>query len=298
MSTKYFLTFQTVFILNQNIKWMDEYFKYYINLGVEHFYLYDNEGTSGMDFTTHKTNRRQFVTRNNTTEDIEKLDKIIAKYPNYITIVKWQPKGEKGQIIYGQEEAISHYITNFGPYSTWVILMDFDEFLFSPTNINIVRYLKNQPDLVSSLRLQYKPFIERTDVIGDYITQDFRCVNTIIPYSIGSKNILRIDHFINLYHVHSLIVKYKTVYVSPEILRFNHYNLYEDVLRKKWIVESMKLSTSLEIKDIDDGMNRYKYLFEEPLNINNIKGKPKNIRGTNYLSKIKSTKLTFSKDHF
>ena len=77
-TTKYFLTFQTVFILNQNIKWMDEYIKYYINLGVEHFYLYDNEGTSGMDFTTHTTNRRQFVTRNNTEEDLEKNVKLTS----------------------------------------------------------------------------------------------------------------------------------------------------------------------------------------------------------------------------
>ena len=44
---KYYLAFHTVFILNENIKWLDEFIYYYIYLGFNHFYLYDNTGTIG-----------------------------------------------------------------------------------------------------------------------------------------------------------------------------------------------------------------------------------------------------------
>ena len=45
---KHFLVFQTVFILSENIKWVEEFLIYYINLGFTQFYLYDNTSSIGI----------------------------------------------------------------------------------------------------------------------------------------------------------------------------------------------------------------------------------------------------------
>lgn len=41
MGKKYFLSFQTVFRLNENARWLEEFLIYYIHIGFDHFYLYD-----------------------------------------------------------------------------------------------------------------------------------------------------------------------------------------------------------------------------------------------------------------
>jgi len=260
--TRYFLSLHTVFILNQNIKWLEEYIIYYKNLGVEQFYLYDNEATVGVDFTNDPTNRRQYISKINTAEDLQSLQEIMDKYPNTITIVKWQPKDICGNIQYEQGEAVRHYMKNFGKDSKWVILMDLDEFLFSPNGTDIKNYLKHVDHSISGLELLYKPFVERTDVSGKYITQDYRCVNKILPLGTGSKNIIKCNDFIDIENIHYIKVCGSKLTMDPGIFRFNHYNLYDDCLRKPWIVKLLNLTEPFMLPDIDDGMKRYSYLFK------------------------------------
>jgi len=51
MDKKYNLSFHVIFIMNENIKWLEEFILYHSNLGFEHFYLYDNQGSTGGDGT-------------------------------------------------------------------------------------------------------------------------------------------------------------------------------------------------------------------------------------------------------
>ena len=88
---KHYLAFHTVFILNENIKWLEEFIIYYKHIGFEHFYLYDNEGSNGGDGTqTH--NKYNFpITTTSTLQNQLDLQNILQKYNDCITYIKWQP---------------------------------------------------------------------------------------------------------------------------------------------------------------------------------------------------------------
>jgi hypothetical protein len=137
-----FLSVHIVFLLNENIKWLEEFIVYYINLGFEHFYLYNNEGSEGGDGTkTH--NKYNFpVSTTSSKEDLEKFEKILLKYEKYITHILWKPKNIEGKIVYGQNEAVEDFILKYGEKNEWVAFIDMDEFIFSKKNINLVEYLK------------------------------------------------------------------------------------------------------------------------------------------------------------
>ena len=140
---KHKLSFHTVFIVNENIRWLEEFIQYYKKIGFDHFYLYDNEGSCKgyqNESTFHKNKygmERSVITSE---EDSEKLNAILEKYKHDITYVKWQPRDEDSNIIYGQNESIKHFIENYGHETEWIACMDLDEFLFTVDNLNIPDY--------------------------------------------------------------------------------------------------------------------------------------------------------------
>ena len=136
--SKYYLSFHTIFILNENIKWLEEFIIYYKHIGFDHFYLYDNEGTAGYG-STSTVNRYGFPITSETQESDRKLfNALLEKYKNDITVVKWQPRNSQGQIEYQNKEAFKHVIKNFGNETIWMAFFDFDEFIYSEQNINLM----------------------------------------------------------------------------------------------------------------------------------------------------------------
>jgi hypothetical protein len=275
---KYLLSFQTVFRLNENIKWLEEFLIYYINIGFEHFYLYDNDGSlSEFDKSTNINKHGYKISNNEPTEDKVILDRILEKYGDKITYTKWKPTNKENEIIYGQDYATMDFIKKYSDETEWIALMDLDEFLISVNNIDIPNYFRNLPNDVSCIKLGQKPFINRFESNQKYITQDYRCIDTFIKQGEGgSKNIVRVRDLLDIdkikqidinqfdlsnilhckelididqtwnLHIHSIRVKNKILEVDQNDLRFNHY----------------------QIKDInnlngyDDNMKKYTYLFE------------------------------------
>lgn len=264
---KYFLTFHTVFILNENVRWLEEFLQYYINLGFEHFYLYDNDGSTGGDGTkTHNKYNFEISTSNETT-NIQLFNSINERYAKYITYIKWQPRNEKGQIIYGQENAIRHFITHYQKENTWVAFMDLDEFIFSVRNLNLREYLSKQTS--SSIRLIQKKFIDRFLANSQYITQDFRCINDLaIGTEWGSKTIVRVADYKDISNIHNIIVSGETEVVDILDFRFNHYNLNKKQL--EWMKSYYKRKDDFEINGIDTSMMRYANLFNPEIKSTNI----------------------------
>ena len=217
---KKYLSLHTVFILNENIRWLEEFLIYYIHLGFEHFYLYDNEGSHGKLATlSKKYSGNQFLTKygmhrstHNKAEDLEKLKEILSKYGDRITYIKWQPRDEKGDIIYNQARAVEHFISVYGQENEWVAFMDFDEFLFSKDDVNIVEFLKGQNKNISCVKLSQKKFIDRHLSQKRYITQDFQCIEHLeMQAKHRPKNIVRCQHFQYLVDIHQIIVNYHTI---------------------------------------------------------------------------------------
>lgn len=268
--SKYYLSFQTTFILNENIRWLEEFLLYYINLGFDHFYLYDNAQSNGGDGTSNKNKYDFDITTNNSQEDKIILDKIIKKYSKYITYELWQPKNDLGEVVYGQNEAIYHFIKHYGKETEWIAFMDLDEFIFSEKNINITYYLNNLDEDITCIKLIQKKFIDRFLVKKNLITQDYRCINDLnIGYEWGPKNIIRTKKFKHIFNIHNIDTTGKTLYMDKDIFRFNHYNLNQKQLNwMKWYYGTEK---DFKIDGIDKSMIRYKNYLNDYLNNDNIK---------------------------
>lgn len=259
---KHFLSFHTIFILDENIKWLEEFLIYYIHIGFDHFYLYDNEGTSGGDGSSTKNKYDFPIDVNNNTENNTLLQKILEKYHDKITYIKWQPRDENGKITYAQTDGIRHFIKNYGHETEWIALLDLDEFIFSQTDVDIRDYLQKLPSEVSSITISQKKFEDRFLTPNDFsITKNFKCINKEIDFSWAPKNIVRCSDFLNIENIHTIVVKNKTIQVDPSILRFNHYNTNDKQL--KWMKSFYNSSTDFHLDGIDDGMQKYAVLLEK-----------------------------------
>lgn len=267
---KKYLSLQTVFILNENIQWLEEFLIYYIHLGFEHFYLYDNEGSNGklnngMDksYSGNSFFNKNGISRatHNKAEDLEKLKKILSKYVDRITYIKWQPRDEKGDIIYNQTRSIEHFISIYGHETQWVAFLDFDEFLFSKEDVSIVEFLKRQKKNVSCVKISQKKFIDRHLSQKRYVTQDFQCIESLeMNAEHRPKNIVRCQHFKYLLDVHQILVKCHTIIPDINIFRINHYHVNNEIL--KWMKGFYGDRCHFYLNSIDDGMKRYQALFE------------------------------------
>jgi hypothetical protein len=260
MNKKYFLTFHTVFILNENIKWLEEFLIYYINvIGIEHFYLYDNDGSTGYDGTKDANKYGFAINTTNKEDDKLQFEYIKNKYNKYITHIIWQPKDKNGNIIYGQNESIKHYITNYGNNSVWTCFLDLDEFIYSPQNIHLPTYLSLLDDDVSCITICQKKFIDRFLSKQKFITQNTLCIDKEIGTEWAPKNIIKNDSFIDIINIHIFTVKNKTLVIKLDEIRFNHYNVNNTLLI--WMKSFYNNNINYSLNSHDTGMLKYKYLI-------------------------------------
>ena len=266
---KNFLSLHTVFILSENIKWLEEFLIYYQHLGFEHFYLYDNEGSSGrinsnyIDQSGNKYLTKYGFKRSayNKSEDLKKLQHILNKYRDKITYIRWQPRDKKGHIVYSQTEAIEHFSSVYGHENEWVLFLDLDEFLFSPSQANIVDFLKNQEEDVSCIRISQKKFIDRHLSEKKYITQDFQCIeHPDINSEHRPKNLVRCRHINFVMDVHLICVHYNTYVPEMNVFRLNHYHVNDVLLQS--LNYFCKKEPYFTLNGVDDGMKRYQTIFD------------------------------------
>ena len=65
------------------------------------------------------------------------MDKIIADVSVDVTLIKWQPRDVHGRIYYGYNESVYHCMRTYGQQTEWMVFIDVDEFLFSPSGIDM-----------------------------------------------------------------------------------------------------------------------------------------------------------------
>jgi hypothetical protein len=260
--SKYFLGFHTIFLLNEHIDWLDDFIKYYINLGFEHFYLYDNDGSNGNDGSrTH--NKYGFpVSTVNTEESDAKFDAIKAKYPGKITHIKWQPRDGTGNIFYGYNESISHLLQNYGNEVEWIAFMDLDEMLISSSDINIVEYLRTLESGINSLKILQKKFVSLQTSTTNPAFMDPRCVDYPVGEEWAPKWIGRPREFSSIGNMHWIYFKGNHRVMDQAVLRFNHYNTNQWQL--DWMKDFYKSAEPFTLNGIDTVLaERYKHIFSD-----------------------------------
>ena len=249
MSKKYFLTFHTIFIMDENVQWIEEFLIYYLNLGFDHFYLYDNTGSRGRKSRDGSTTKYNFPI---VKQDPDIWRNIYDKYEKYITYIKYHPKNDKGEIVYGINnsalDGIENFINEYKHETEWCYVGDFDEFIFSPNNNKLLDIIRSSNSPI--ITLHQKIFLHRCLTEKKFITQEFKCINNLSNKSYGGqKNIINLKNINGVTSCHNFTGK-KTI-LPLEEWRFNHYNFCP------------KRKLKLDKHSIDDSMSRYCNLFYE-----------------------------------
>lgn len=269
-SKKYRLAIQSVFLARENILFLKEWLIYHIEIGADHFYLYDNTGSVGRSGNSKGINKYGIpygnITSGMSDQDVQDImDEIREELPGRITYVKWTPRDKKGNITYGWNEALVDYVQNYERDACWTCFIDIDEFLFSVKGNSIKDIIeKVEKDGYSDILIHQKKFDERYDNLDKHVTRIEGCVEGISTTGWASKHILRpeavdLDALINRtkgWNMHMIPIKNaKGMWMDVAELRFNHYNTNKYLL--KWMKGYYKATEDFCLNGRDDGMKRY-----------------------------------------
>ena len=272
---KYRLAIQSVFLARENILFLKEWVFYHIELGVEHFYLYDNTGSKGRNGSTREANRYGIpfadITARMSDEDVQDVMKeILEEIPERVTYVKWTPENAKGKIVYGWNDALSDYIKNYGNESEWTCFMDMDEFLFSVEGKNLKDIVEKYSEAgIGDIRLRQKKFEDRFYNLDKYVTKIDKCIEGLNTTGYGTKHIIQTD-LVDIappsekkkkWNMHTIPVKNgKGDWINMKELRFNHYNTNEKQF--KFLKRLYRTSEDFFLNGKDDSMKRYWDIIE------------------------------------
>ena len=228
------LGIQTVFILKENLPFLREWVIYHIHIGFDKIFLYDNTGSIGIDSSNKTINKYafNFNTIINMNDDLvnNELQSILNDFKDNVFYIKWQPKDDKGNIIYGQTEAIKHYIENYKNSVDYTAYTDIDEFIFSVNNINLKNYIYDlSKNNITKIIIKQKKFMDRfcnkekKNIIDITKTVDNLDTSGWAPKIIIKNNDTNIE---NISNIHSILnINGKTEEAPLDTLRFNHYNV-------------------------------------------------------------------------
>lgn len=155
----------------ENVEYMREWIGYHLNLGIDKFFVYDNSNSIKSEMvkydylvTAETTKIGLNLACYNLTKDQikKKWEEVWLEFYDHIVYVVWEPKDEKGEIIYGQMKALEDYVFYFKHVAKYTAYIDPDEFIFSPDNLDLEQYLrKKESQGVSTLRIKSRHFPHR-----------------------------------------------------------------------------------------------------------------------------------------
>ena len=253
----------TVFILKENILFLEDWLKYHIHIGFDKFYLYDNTGSkyqdigNGDNIVENKKNKYgiQYDKYINDDQTQIKFEEIFNKYKDNIVYIKWQPKNDKGQIIYGQTESINDYINKYADENDWTAFIDMDEFIYMKDYDSIQKFINDNKNY-NKIKMHMKNFDDRfVDVNNSIFDINNSIKHDDIFIGWGSKNICKNIDLMNTKIIHDIQVNNEKLYDCKDInaIRFNHYNLNKQKL--EWMKDFFN-KKEFEF-EIDNSMNKY-----------------------------------------
>ncbi len=180
------IALMTVFILRENILFLEEWIEHHLKMGIDHFVLYDNSKVQRTEkneryknvnpgsINKHNQNYSKLITQENAEF---KLNDILNKYGSIITIIPWTKKDKNGKIGYFQIEAINDFIKRYKRIYDYALLTDMDEFMVSRTGFNLkdlMTEMKQQS--ITSIYFKSRIFSSRFNYIGRSIRKISKCL--------------------------------------------------------------------------------------------------------------------------
>lgn len=230
------LAIHTVFVLRENILFIEEWIDYHILIGFDKFYLYDNSNSLGCDGSTPEVNKYNYDFKNITKHIPDyKLETLLAnlleKFGDKIVYVEWAPMDYAGNICYGQKESIVDYICKYSDKYGWTAFIDMDEFIYCKISLRDV-IEKCAADKIGDIVLLQKKFDDRFNNLDRPVTEIVNCIEGIDTTYWAPKHIIRncgIDiNTTSDWNIHTLPIPHHGFYKGDlQNLRFNHYNVNE-----------------------------------------------------------------------
>lgn len=119
-------------LIKDENEYLIEWLEWHLNLGIEHFYIYDNDSEIPVS---------------------ETIMELLEEYQDKITVVQWSGSHE-----HMQHDCYNHCLKTYGDESTWIAFIDSDEFIrLTGNESDINAYLKNYEEYgtVSMLWILY-----------------------------------------------------------------------------------------------------------------------------------------------
>ena len=121
-----------VTVVRDENRFLDEWLCYHKIIGIDHFFIYDNNPDLGLGLFLHP-------------------------HREYVTIVRWHEDGTCPQPVNNQIRAFNHACLNFIREFTWVIFLDVDEFVTLKKDISVDVFL-NSFEQASAVTLNWAVF--------------------------------------------------------------------------------------------------------------------------------------------
>ena len=171
---------QTIYRPEENADYIEEWLDYHTNIGITHFYMYENSGgiearllQYGKYYENDNKTKLNYIEYEdqkkvnkhgvpyNFSYDKDKLENILKKFP--VTKIKWQRKDKHGNIMHNQNEAMINFAKNIK--KGLCAFIDIDEYLiknedFFPCRLQQHKYksrfmFKSIFDIKERVKLQY-----------------------------------------------------------------------------------------------------------------------------------------------
>ena len=253
------IAIHTVFILKENILFLEEWIYYHILLGFNKFYLYDNSKInklSGFDSNASYSNtmiggkiNKYGINYDKTVNMTEKqmsdyVDKLCNKY-KCIKIIDWSPTDNDGNILYNQVEAHNNCLLKLKKDNIdWCANIDMDEYIILKDFDNISEYISTLPEEIKNIKLGQLRFSTRFDNVNKLVTDITVADKNDCPRGHSNKNIYNVKNTIKIINPHS--VNIEGIEYKPSIteILFNHYKL-----PKKFLINNK------HVDNINDNIN-------------------------------------------
>tara|TARA_B000000565_G_scaffold167939_1_gene127020 strand:+ start:20144 stop:21022 length:879 start_codon:yes stop_codon:yes gene_type:complete len=210
------IAIHTVFILKENILFLEEWIYYHILLGFNKFYLYNNSKINKVTGFDNKPNHKIIENKvnkyginydkivNMTDTQMNKyVQKLCEKY-KCIEIIEWSPTDKEGNILYNQKEAHNHCLKTLKRDKIdWCANIDMDEYIIIKDFDNIEKYISSLPRKIKNIKLGQIRFDSRFNNVDKLVTDITDCEIKDLNRNHSNKNIYNVKNTIEV-NVHSI----------------------------------------------------------------------------------------------
>ena len=205
------LAIMSVFILKENILFLEQWIQHHMSMGVDYFVLYDNSQTQKKDVgdpnvipgkvNKHNFNYDELISD----EDANQLlKKILNKHKGKIEILAWSKRDKNGVIRYFQLEAFKHFCDTYYKKFDYGLFIDMDDFMISRSSKNLKDIVKEMNvNKISSLYFNSKLFSSRFNHVGTPIKNINLCLKED-RINQGQKTLLKLNAAAKIDNVHNL----------------------------------------------------------------------------------------------